>query len=68
MVFTPPQASADFPYKLAKKAAKAVILDEAGAMCKADALLVLGNVSRPWAMAGDDKQPCAGSFGPDGKG
>ncbi|KAM0337787.1 hypothetical protein ACHAPU_011514 [Fusarium lateritium] len=44
------------PYHKVADAAKAVILDEAGAMHKADAIMVIGDYLRPTVMAGDPKQ------------
>lgn len=55
-VCTTPHASWDRPYKAFNEASDAAILDEAGAMCKADALIVWGTQCRPCVMAGDEKQ------------
>ncbi|KAJ4326052.1 hypothetical protein N0V84_003272 [Fusarium piperis] len=55
-VCTTPHASTRKPYKLFKEKADAVVLDEAGAMWKADALQVIGQTLRPVAMAGDENQ------------
>lgn len=57
-ICTTPYASTEPPYRKACAAAGAVILDEAGALTKQDALMVWGPYMRPCAMAGDDKQLC----------
>lgn len=55
-ICTTPFAAQANPYKSMCKMADAVILDEAGAMDKTDALMVWGPFHRPCAMAGDEKQ------------
>lgn len=55
-VCTTPYAAQENPYKQICKKADAVVLDEAGAMAKTDALIVWGPFHRPCAMAGDEKQ------------
>ncbi|KAM0440830.1 hypothetical protein ACHAPT_000131 [Fusarium lateritium] len=55
-ICTTPHASTSNPYKRYKLMADAVVLDEAGAMWKADALQVIGQYLRPVAMAGDENQ------------
>ncbi|KAK0663934.1 P-loop containing nucleoside triphosphate hydrolase protein [Cercophora samala] len=55
MVCTTPFMAKDEEYAKFNMAAKAVILDEAGAMLQADALLVLGNGLRPCVLAGDKR-------------
>ncbi|RTE70587.1 hypothetical protein BHE90_015015 [Fusarium euwallaceae] len=57
VICTTPYASSSKPWKRYKAKADAVILDEAGAMWKADALQVIGDTLRPTAMAGDGNQP-----------
>jgi len=53
---TPFGSSQDLYQKFNNKVAKGIILDEAGAMLQADALLVWGPGCRPCAMAGDPRQ------------
>jgi len=56
-VCTTPFCSSQDPYsKFNSNVAKGIILDEAGAMWQADALLVWGRGCRPCAMAGDPRQ------------
>src|SRR5262249_12976611 len=56
-VCTTPHASGDQVYaEFNAKKAKGVIMDEAGAMLQADALLVWGQGCRPCAKAGDPRQ------------
>lgn len=55
-VATTPNATTRSPYKESMRAAPAVVFDEAGAMCVADALMVWGPTMRPCAMGGDEKQ------------
>ncbi|ROT34490.1 hypothetical protein SODALDRAFT_353804 [Sodiomyces alkalinus F11] len=56
VVCTTPFASTSAPYTRFKTAARAVAMDEAGAMDRTDALIVWGNTCRPCVMAGDPKQ------------
>ncbi|KAF4982633.1 hypothetical protein FZEAL_1782 [Fusarium zealandicum] len=55
-ICTMPHMSDENPYRKFKDQADAIVLDEAGEMWKADALLVWGDTFRPIAMAGDEKQ------------
>ncbi|CAK7225828.1 hypothetical protein SCUCBS95973_005994 [Sporothrix curviconia] len=55
-VCTTPYASKSKPYRSFAAAADAVVLDEAGCMCLADAIMVWGTQCRPCAMAGDVRQ------------
>ena len=55
-VCTTPYLSQETPYKKVCKKADAVVLDEAGAMHKLDALTVWGPVHRSCIMAGDERQ------------
>lgn len=55
-VCTTPHASQDKGYKHIAEGAGAIVLDETGAMSKADALMVWGTQCRPCAMAGDERQ------------
>ncbi|KAJ4199607.1 hypothetical protein NW767_008030 [Fusarium falciforme] len=55
-ICTTPHASTTKPYKSLIADADAVVLDEAGAMWKADALQVIGQTLRPVAMARDENQ------------
>lgn len=55
-VCTTPYASQYRWFKHVAEAADAIVLDEAGAMCMADALMVWGTQCRPCAMAGDERQ------------
>lgn len=56
VVLTTPHASGDSQYAAFNKTAKAVVLDEAGAMLQADALQVWGEGCRVCVLAGDEKQ------------
>lgn len=56
VVCTTPFTSTSEPYTRFKAAVPAVVMDEAGAMDRTDALIVWGNRSRPCVMAGDPKQ------------
>ncbi|KAL2754139.1 hypothetical protein ACRALDRAFT_1081301 [Sodiomyces alcalophilus JCM 7366] len=56
VVCTTPFASTSEPYTRFKTRARAVAVDEAGAMDRTDALVVWGNSCRPFVMAGDPKQ------------
>lgn len=55
-VCTTPHMSQDTAYKHFADSADAVVLDDAGALCKADAIQVWGPQLRPCAMAGDVKK------------
>ncbi|KAK3360832.1 P-loop containing nucleoside triphosphate hydrolase protein [Lasiosphaeria ovina] len=55
-VCTTPHGSEDRLYRMYKKGARGIVLDEAGAMLQADMALVWGPGSRPCAMAGDHHQ------------
>ncbi|KAH6848227.1 P-loop containing nucleoside triphosphate hydrolase protein [Chaetomium sp. MPI-CAGE-AT-0009] len=56
-VCSTPHLASQSPYKLYnREQAKGVVLDEAGAMHEADALLVWGPGCRPCVLAGDERQ------------
>lgn len=55
-IATTPNPALYDPYVGFATSARAVVLDEAGAMCVPDALIVWGPTMRPCAMGGDERQ------------